>query len=393
MTATAAPRLVIAQMLESDGPGGAEMVLLRLAEALRSRGHEVVPVGPATGCGWLAEQFRARGFAPERFLLRRPIDWRCVRGMRAMLERRRVDVIHSHEFTMAVYGAAVGKWLGRPHVATMHGNQTMTTQWRRRVALRTAFRWSDAVVTVSRDTKRFLDAQLRLRDDALQVVPNGVPTANGDAARIRGELRIAPDELLVVATGSLVERKGHALLIRALASQPAGGAPWRLAIAGKGVERNRLEELTRELAVADRVHLLGHRDDVGDLLAAADIFAMPSLWEGLPLALLEAMSAGKPIVASATSGIPEAITPEIEGLLTRPGDLDGLTNAIHRLRVDPALRQRLAEYAAARARAEFSIEAMTTAYEQIYLRVLGHPLHSGPRAGERTGLSPTPATQ
>jgi glycosyltransferase involved in cell wall biosynthesis len=394
MTATVtAPRsLVIAQMLESDGPGGAEMVLLRLADALRSRGHEIVPVGPATGCGWLAEQFRARGFVPEQFLLRRPVDWQCAHGMIGMLERRKVDVVHSHEFTMAVYGAAAAKWLRRPHVATMHGNQTTTTQWRRRVALRTAFRWSSAVVTVSRDTKRFLDAQLGLSDDVAQVVPNGVPTATGDRARVRGELRVGSDELLVVATGSLVERKGHALLVRALAAQPAGGAPWRLAIAGNGVERSRLEELVRELAVADRVHLLGHRSDVGDILAAADIFAMPSLWEGLPLALLEAMSAGKPIVASATSGIPEAITPEVDGLLTRPGDLEGLTAALHRLRIDSALRERLAERAAARARAEFSIEAMTTAYEEIYFGILGHPVHSGARAGERTGLSPTPAT-
>jgi len=362
-------RLVIAQMLESDGPGGAEMVMLRLAEGLRARGHEIVPVGPVAGCGWLADQFRQRGFNPETFSLRRPLDWECARGMIAMLRRRRVDVVHSHEFTMALYGTVSARQLGRPHVITMHGNQTTTNRWRRRVLLRTAFRFSENVIAVSRDTKRFLDAQLGVSPDLIRVVANGVPIPTGDRARVRSELRLALDELLVLATGSLVPRKGHAVLIKALAGQEAG-PPWRLVIAGNGSERGALEALIRELGMGERIQLLGHRDDVGDLLAAADIFAMPSLWEGMPLALLEAMAAGKPIVASGISGIPEAITTEAEGLLTRPGNLGELTAALRRLRTDPTLRQRLAQRSAARARTDFSIEAMTTAYEDVYYQAL-----------------------
>ncbi len=382
MTAAGGQKLVIAQMLESDGPGGAEMVVLRLAEALRAQGHEVVPVGPAAGCGWLADQFRSRGFEPEQFVLRRPLDWRCARDMAAMLRRRRVDVVHSHEFTMAVYGAASAAWLRRPHITTMHGNQVMTRRWRRRVSLRAAFRFSDAAVAVSMDTKRFLDAELGLGAEALRVVHNGVPPSVGDRLRVRRELCLAPDELLVLATGSLVPRKGHAVLIRALAAQPAGGLPWRLAIAGDGGERHALEGLCRELGVGDRVHLLGHRDDVGDLLAAADIFAMPSLWEGLPLALLEAKRAGKAIVASATSGIPEAIVPEVDGLLTQPGNVEELAAALQRLVADPALRQRLAAKATSRGRAEFSIDTMSAAYERLYAAALTGGSRSGSGAGE-----------
>jgi glycosyltransferase involved in cell wall biosynthesis len=383
----AVPRLVIAQMLESDGPGGAEMVMLRLAEALRARGHEVVPVGPATGCGWLAEQFRNRGFSPEEFLLRRPLDWRCARDMALMLRRRRVDIVHSHEFTMAVYGAASARWVGRPHVITMHGNQSTTARWRRRMSLRAAFGLTGAVVAVSRDTKQYFDAELRLRPDVLRVVANGVPQPTGDRDRMRRDLRLASEELLVLATGSLVPRKGHAVLVRALAAQPPGGPPWTLAIAGKGSEHAALESLSRELGIEARVHLLGHRDDIGDLLAAADIFAMPSLWEGLPLALLEAMSAQKAVVASATSGIPEAIVGEVDGLLTRPGDVEELTAAIHRLRIDPALRQRLGDRAARRARQEFSMDAMTTAYEELYLTAVRGRVTSGFHARERGGLA------
>jgi glycosyltransferase involved in cell wall biosynthesis len=387
MTAPVVHRLVVAQMLESDGPGGAEMVVLRLAEALRARGHEVVPVGPAAGCGWLAEKFRSRGFEPEQFVLRRPLDWRCVRDMAAMLKRRQVDVVHSHEFTMAVYGAAAARWHHRPHIVTMHGNQVTTTRWRRRVSLRAAFRFSKAAVAVSNDTKRFLDAALGLRKDVLRVVPNGVPPSAGDRSRVRQELRLASEDLLVLATGSLVPRKGHAVLIKALAAQPASGPPWRLAVAGNGSERNTLETLCRDLGVQERVHLLGHRDDVGDLLAAADVFAMPSLWEGLPLSLLEAMRSGKAIVASATSGIPEAVVTEVDGLLTQPGDVAHLTVALHRLLTDPDLRERLAANAVIRGRTEFSIETMTAAYEALYVSAVAKAATSGSSAGERRSLA------
>jgi glycosyltransferase involved in cell wall biosynthesis len=359
-------RLVIAQMLESDGPGGAELLTLRLSEGLRARGHEVVPVGPARGSGWLGNLFRERGFATETFSLRHPLDWACARQLESVMRRRRVDVVHSHEFTMAVYGTAAARLAGRGHVITMHGNQVMTTRWRRRAALRAAFRFSDAVVAVSLDTKRHLDDRLGLRPDVVQVVANGVFVPPGDRDRVRRELGVQQGELLVMASGSLVERKGHAVLIRALAGLDRA-LPWRLAIAGQGQEREALELLAASLDVADRVHILGFRDDMPDVLAATDICAMPSLWEGLPLALLEAMAAGKPIVASETSGIPEAMTSGREGLLTAPGDVGALGAALDQMLRDPALRARLGRAAAARAAAEFSLDAMITRYETLYV--------------------------
>ena len=126
--------LRIALMLETDGPGGAEVVVFQLAEELRRRGHVVVPVGPEQGVGWLRGKFLAAGFTPEAFRLRRPLDPVCLRDLRRMLVRQEIDVVHSHEFTMSVYGAVAARTAGVPHIITMHGNQTMTAAWRRRVA-------------------------------------------------------------------------------------------------------------------------------------------------------------------------------------------------------------------------------------------------------------------
>src|SRR5262245_37314508 len=112
-------------MLESDGPGGAEFVLLRLAEALRERGHHVVPVVPAERVGWLGAQLRARGFEPEEFRERPPPDFRLLLDLVRRLRRRGVELVHSHEFTMAVYGATACRILRRPHVITIHGADRM----------------------------------------------------------------------------------------------------------------------------------------------------------------------------------------------------------------------------------------------------------------------------
>jgi glycosyltransferase involved in cell wall biosynthesis len=359
--------LRIAQMLESDGPGGAETVLIRLSVALRARGHTVFPVGPDRGIGWLGARLREAGFEPDTFSIRRPLDWRCLRGMVHLLRERRVDVVHSHEFTMAVYGAAAARWLGIPHIISMHGSDKVTAKWRRRAALRWAFGASRHVVGVSADTTAHLEREIGVRPGLIRTVPNGVPYQAGNRAATRSALGVGDDEVMVLAVGNLIVRKGHAQLIRALAAAKAScPTPWRLMIAGQGVERDRLLAVAQEHGVAERVHLLGQRADIPDLQAAADVFVMPSLWEGLPLALLEAMFAGSCCVASETSGIPEAITSGEDGILVPPGDETALAAALGAVLPAPDLRARLGAAARVRANAQFSMDRMTDAYEALY---------------------------
>lgn len=366
----AATSLTVAQMLESDGPGGAEMVVLQLAEELRERGHTVIHVGPAHGLGWLGDKFRAAGIATTTFREGRPPDLRLVRHLSRILREQRVDVVHSHEFSCSVYGAAAARVMRAPHVITMHGNSTMTHALRRRVAVRWAFRNSAANVAVSHATKRQLDLDLGLAPAALEVVHNGVPIRTGDPEPVRRELGVREGEVLILAVGNLDPRKGHIFLLEALAQLDAEGSaiPWRLAIAGGrgGPERPRLEAFAADRGFADRVHILGQREDIPSLQAAADIFVMPSLWEGLPLALLEAMFGGTAIVASEISGIPEAIVHDEHGLLTPPGDSRALAAALRKLLAEPPERVRLATAARARAEREFSVRAMADRYEKLY---------------------------
>ncbi|MBX3173904.1 MAG: glycosyltransferase family 4 protein [Gemmatimonadaceae bacterium] len=353
---------------ETVGLGGAETLILQLSEEMRRRGHTVIPIGPAEDDGWLNQQFLGQGFPWETYHLDRPIDFPAAERIAAQLRRIRADVIHGHEFVMGVYGAAAGRIAGVRHIMTMHGNQQMLQKLQRRVALKWAIGRSDATVAVSSATRDELVTRLRLAEQTVQVVRNGIPERPGDATKIRRELGLGQDELLVLAVGSLMLRKGHRVLLEAmtLIRQRHPSLRWQVVIAGEGEQRSALEQYIAENGLAGQARLLGNRNDVPDLQAAADVFAMPSLWEGLPLAILEAMFARTPLIATTASGIPEAVDDGEHGLLIPPADPEALASALLRLLQDPALRERLGEQARARAETAFSMMAMADAYEALY---------------------------
>jgi glycosyltransferase involved in cell wall biosynthesis len=199
-----------------------------------------------------------------------------------------------------------------------------------------------------------------------------------------------PGELLVLAVGRLVDLKGHEILLRACASlaHVDPGAAWRVVIAGRGEREEHLRSVVAELGQESRVQLLGHRDDVADLLAAADIFVLPSLFEGLPVAVLEAMFAGKPVLASAISGVPDALDHGRAGLLVPPADIDALARGLQSLLTSSALRERLGRAGQARAAAQYSVARMVDRYEEAYglapgvaPRNTAHEAHAAPPDG------------
>jgi glycosyltransferase involved in cell wall biosynthesis len=365
-------------MLESDGPGGAEMMVLRLSHELRRRGHFVLPVGPEKGIGWLGLHFRRGGFPTEVFKLRRPIDPGCVRGLVQLFREYEIDTVHSHEFTMAVYGCAATRVLGLPHIITMHGGLTVCDAMRRRIALRWAMRNSEHTVVVSAATRKQFSDDLGVAASRFNVVPNGVPAIPGDAARVRSELRLRAEDCVVLAVGNLEVHKGHRVLVDALSElRGASNSHWKLIIAGGrgGDQHEALLKQVEDLALADKVNILLNRDDIPDLLAAATVFVMPSFREGLPMALLEAMLAGKAIVASRTAGIPEAITDGREGLLVSPGDTAALSRALDALITSGEKREELARFALDRANQDFTVQVMADRYERLYAadRKFAHP--------------------
>lgn len=358
----------IALLNETSGAGGAEHMVLMLGEELARRGYDVTPVLPSYLNPWLVDQFKARGFEPELFSAPSFVDPGYVAYLARVLRRHQADVVHSHEFLTSVYGGAAAAITRKPHVITMHGGRYYQGKPHRRAALRWSAKRSRAVVGVSSATATELASHLRLPRDHVRVVPNGIRPRHGERMTVRRELGIGDDEMFVIAVGNLKPVKAHTVLVDALAqlSRRDATLKWRLAIAGTGTEKERIESLAAEHQVRDRVHLLGYRADIGDILAAGDVWAMTSLSEGLPLALVEAMFAAKPIVASNVGGIPEVVTDDVNALLVPPNDASSLTDALQRLFADRALRERLAFAGKRHAEAHYGIDKMVDAYERLY---------------------------
>jgi glycosyltransferase involved in cell wall biosynthesis len=362
-----ADRLHIAHLIETDGPGGAERIVADIAATLQQRSaSENVVFVPRAGEGWIAAQLQGSGVAIEHFDVDRPLSRSCARELAAAFVRHRIDVAHSHEFSMAVYGALTAWRAGVPHVITMHGGRYYAGRLRRRLALRAAIVSSGRTVAVSAELRSALTRDLHLSHTRVRLVYNGVRHIPPPAVTLRNELRLGPRDRLIVAVGNLYPVKGHQHLIDALALLTTRHPAAHVAISGRGGLADDLMARARGLGVDSRLHLLGLRSDVSAILAAADVFVLPSLAEGLPLALLEAMFAGCPIVASRVGEIPRVLQDGAAGLLVAPGHAADLANAIDSLLANPLRANALGTCARHVAQSTYDVSRMVDRYFRTY---------------------------
>jgi glycosyltransferase involved in cell wall biosynthesis len=360
----------IAQLIECDGPGGAERMVAHLSSSLQANGASTLVCVPAAGEGWLGRELTHTGIAIEPIpLLGVPLR-RSVARLLQCLRAHGIEIAHSHEFTMSVLGAVAARRLGIPHVITMHGSRYYAGHWRRRLAMRAAVALSSRVVAVSHRLADDLSRDLRLKRSRVHTVANGSPRLPSGVPTLRTDLRLAPGDRLLLAVGNLYPVKGHSFLIEALGRLLDRHPTTHLAVAGRGELEPALRGRATQLGLTDRVHWLGLRADIPDLLASADVYVLPSLSEGLPLSLLEAMTAGLPIVATDVGEVAHALANGDAGVLVPPRDGAALASAIARLLDDPALADRMGARAAARAAAEYDVSHMVAGYTAMYGELL-----------------------
>lgn len=362
----------VALMLESDGPGGAESVFLALATGLRDRGVQVSAAVLANRSGWLSSRLRQAGIPLFTPALDHPVSWQFVQELAAWVRQNDAELIHAHEFTMGFYAGVISLLSGTPHVITMHGGQGYSNAYRRRAALALSARRAAAVVGVSESTCDHIASSLWLPRERVQLVTNGVRSVFGERDSTRSLLQVHPDEHLFLAVGNLYPVKGHRVLLEACGHlrQIQDLPPWRLVVAGRGNQAHVLQSQIAELQLEDRVELLGLRNDIGDLLAAADGWVMPSLSEGLPLALLEAMFCGVPVISTAVGGIPDLIRPGESGWLVEPGNARELAVAMMEQLSDRERGARMAARAKLVAEQGYGQEIMIDRYLGIYRAAL-----------------------
>jgi glycosyltransferase involved in cell wall biosynthesis len=363
----------IAQLINTDGPGGAERVVAEVSTALQASGLDTVVFVPKDGEGWLAQQLAGSGVTVEYCTIERPLSPASARALADAFRRHRITVAHSHEFSMGVYGAWASWLAGIPHVMTMHGGRYYAERLRRRLALRAAVAISAETIAVSTTCAREISRELRIRQSRIKMIPNGVRFVPPDRVTLRDELGLGAGDRLIVALGNLYPVKGHVHLIEALALIAERHPAVHVAIGGRGDLAQSLMDRARAHGLHARVHLLGLRADVSAVLAAADIFAMPSLSEGMPLALLEAMFASRPIVASDVGDVRIALEQGSAGLLVPPGDDAALAAALDRLLSNAAEAHAFGDRARCRARAEYDLSRMVDRYVDVYRSALERP--------------------
>lgn len=356
---------------DSEAFGGAERALLTLLEGLDGRRWRATLVHhPGEGIAPLVAGARDAGAATWSV----PSMPHGADGLRAVpwfageLRRRGPDVFHAHlTWPLGAKNPILAAILARRPAVIATVQLFMAVEMTRAMRLqeRLIGMAVDRIVVVSRHTGRRLHETLGWPLSKMEVIRNGVDAGAlrrpSDPA-LRRALTGDGDAPLVLVSARLDVQKGHRYLLAAATQVP--GAVF--AVAGEGPERADLEALAGELGVADRVRFLGRRDDVPELLAVCDLLVLPSLYEGLPVSVLEAMAAGRAVVATAIGGSDEAVVDGESGLLVRPADPDALAAAIRRLLHDRALRERLATAGRARVERDFSAAAMVARITDVY---------------------------
>jgi glycosyltransferase involved in cell wall biosynthesis len=344
---------------------GGQVVALQLARATRARGDDASFAVPRRGAfSRLAE---AEGFSVAVADVNR--TYRLGAAARLARVARGFDLVHTHTLAAAnVLARVAGRLAGTPVVSHLHIENVFrpaTEPALRRLDNVTA-RLCARLIAVSEDTRRAYERQ-GYPATRIEVVYNGVDARAASNGGLRAEVGIPQDAPLVAELGRLCDVKGQRELIRSLAGLPDA----RLLLIGRDLEQDgafqaELEREADRLGVRDRVVFTGHRDDARALLAEADVVALPSWTEGLPLAALEAMAEGRPVVATPVGGTPEVVVDGETGLLVPARDHDALRAALGRLLADPDLRRRMGEAGARRVRERFSLDAMCEHVLRIY---------------------------
>jgi glycosyltransferase involved in cell wall biosynthesis len=363
-------------LIKGLGPGGAEHLLVAAASA---RDREACSVRAAYLLPWkdaLVGPLEAHGVRVECFGVRDERDLRWLGRLRGDLERDPVDVVHVHSPYVAAMTRLVVRTLPkrvRPAIVTTEHNAWSRFKAPTRFANAWTARLDAATIAVSEETRDSMSAVMRARTE---VVVHGIDV---DAVRqqrtqrdeVRAELGVDDGTVLVGTVANYHPKKDWPNLLQAarlVADQTAPGAV-RFVAVGQGPLQAEVEALHHTLALDGVVTLTGHRPDAVRLMAGCDVFVLASQWEGLPVAIMEALALGLPIVATAVGGVAETFMDGVDARLVPPHDPAALAKAIIEVAADPDERGRLAAASSARA-GEFDARRTEEHIESIYARVV-----------------------
>ena len=323
---------------------------------------------PEPATRWLGDQG-----IPVHHLGRGRFDPRILTDLVSLVRRRNARVLHVHGYAAADFGRVAARMSGAKLILHEHFADPRMPAYQG-LADRLLAPLTDRAIAVSHSTRDFLVSKRSVPAERVRLIWNGAPLGEfapggrDRALAARRELGL-PEEALVIGTiGRLNAQKGHTHLLDALALLRTRLPDLWTLIVGDGDLMESLKEQAARLGLGDRVVFAGHRTDVPDLLAALDVFCISSLYEGTPLALFEAMAAGRPIVSTAVDGCREVLEDGVSGVLIPPADAKALAGALERVVTNAELREALGRRALEESRrydVQACVEQMQTLYDQV----------------------------
>ena len=368
-------RVKVLQLISSGGYYGAENMLLNLCASQQKAGCQnslMLFYNVHAPNVEFYERARRRGLSVRMVHCQGRADWRAVRQIEDCIQEDGIELLHTHGYKADLYGYVAARRSGKPIVATCHnwvGGTAALGIYNHldRMALK---RFHGLAAVSDSVAQRLLNSGVAATK--IRTIANGIDVEPFERALPSPALNFDGNKVIgMVARLDL--QKGFEYLLRA-AHQLCGTFPaLKVVIAGEGPDRQAIENMIQRFGLQSSVILAGHHSDMPGIYAAIDIFVLPSLNEGLPMTILEAMAASKPVIATRVGAIPSVIKEGETGLLVDPGDADGLRDALARLLSDSDLCQCLGAAGHDWVRRNYTSEAMAMKYRQMYGEVLGVP--------------------
>ncbi|HET9165763.1 MAG TPA: glycosyltransferase family 4 protein [Candidatus Angelobacter sp.] len=366
-------RVKVLQLISSGGYYGAENMLLNLCASQQKAGCEnslMLFYNVHAPNVEFYERARRRGLSVRMVHCQGRADWRAVRQIEECIQEDGIQLLHTHGYKADLYGYVAARRSGKPIVATCHnweGGTAALGIYNRldRMALK---RFQGLAAVSDSVAQRLIDSGVAAKN--IRTIANGIDVGPFERARPLPVFEFDGNKV-VGMVARLDLQKGFEYLLRATRELCAAFSALKVVIVGEGPDRQAIESMVQRFGLQSNVILAGQHSHMPEIYAAMDVFVLPSLNEGLPMTILEAMAASRPVIATRVGAIPKVIKDGETGLLVDPGDADGLRNALERLLRDCDLGRRLGSAGHDWVSRNYTSEAMALRYRQMYDEVLG----------------------
>jgi glycosyltransferase involved in cell wall biosynthesis len=351
--------------------GGSEALARQIAVGLNRNGSYDSVVYAVDHGGPMAEVLRNDGVPYRIFSRTGRLDLKLIRRLTEQLRADKIQVVHTHHLCQLMYAGIAGRLARARVVHTEHEFYSLSGPRSRRL-LRVLSGIADTVTAVSEPVTEFLTTTVGIPARKLKTITSGVDVSRFSSAvpLRRSALGWRDDDIVIGCVARLEPEKSHELLLEAVREVRKRLPHTRLLLMGDGGERERLLAIAQALGLNGSIKFLGIRGDIPELLGTCNLVALASSREGLPIALLEAMAAGKPVVATRVGSVPELVKDGQTGVLVPPGDVDAMVSALHGLISDPDKSQRFGKQALAVVQARYSFKQTLEQYDAVYRAVL-----------------------